>query len=156
MEDDDKAWMEVVATSGQTFLLFCPLEELAGFTFVFLLCSSAFWLSWGRDFCLPFHSPASIQLLCMSCPDPAAALQQQHFRLSAVLPNHHHSPPKGDTHQPSLTCLCSALELSQGETSQDPVTPVHRSLMHLGLQSWGHWHRNCKGTAFPGTSVRLG
>lgn len=150
VEGDEKVWMEVVATSGQTFLLFCPLEELADFTFVFLLCSSAFWLSWGRDFYLPFCSPASIQLLCVSCLDPAAALQQQHFGFSAVLPTNHQSRPKGDPHQPSLTCLCHALELSQGETSQDPITHIHR--MHLGLQSCGHWHRNCKGTAFSGTS----
>lgn len=93
VEDDYKVWMEVVATSGQTFLLFCPLEELAGFSFV-LLCSSAFWLTWGRVSFLPFHSLASIQFLCMSCLDAAAALQQQHFGLSAVLPDHHRSPQR--------------------------------------------------------------
>lgn len=111
VEDDEKAWMEVVATSGQTFLLFCPQEEMAGFTFVFLFCSSAFWLSWGGVFYLPFHSPASIQLLCMSCLDPAAALQQQHFGFSAILPKHRQMPPKGELHQPSPTCL-SALQWS--------------------------------------------
>lgn len=134
VEDHEKAWMEVVATGGETFLLFCPQEELAGFTFGFFLCRSAFWLSWGRDFYLPFHSPASIQFLCMlhgSCCSPSAAALWV-FCCFTKLPS---KPPKGWSSPTFSPLPLPSLELSQGETSQDPVTPVHRSRMHLSLQS---------------------
>lgn len=77
-----------------------------------VFCSAAQLFDWvGAGFftCL---------FLCMSCLDTAAALQQQHFGFSTVLPNHPQSLPKGDPHQFSPTCLCPALELSQGESAK--------------------------------------
>lgn len=119
--------MEVVATGGQTFLLFCPQEDLAVFTFGFLLCSSTFWLSWGRVFYLPFP----VHELSGYCCSPSAAALWV-FCCFTKPPS---KPSKGWS-SPILSHLplpCTGA--FPGGISQDPMTPVPRSPMHLSPQS---------------------
>lgn len=144
-----------------------PSRRAIRLHFCFSLLQLHFLVELRQGFLLAFAftciDSVTVHKLPGSCCSPSAAALWVFYcffllfyLVFSTLPNHPQNPPKGDPHQPSPTCLCHALELSQGETSQDLVTPIHRSPMHLSLQSCGHWRRNCKGIAFSGTSVSLG
>ena len=105
VEDD-----EVVATSGQTFLLFCPGEGLAGqdlLHFGFSSLQLRFLVESGQDFLLAFPFITCIYLVTMHempgshCSPSAAVL----WVFYPVLPNCHQLLPKGEPPHPPPACL---------------------------------------------------
>lgn len=117
VEDDEKAWTEVVATGGQTFLLFGPGEGLSGqdlLHFGFSPLQLRFLVELGQDFLLAFPFITCIYLVTtgMRCLELTAALQQQCCGFSVLL------------YQTTISCLSP-----EGE-------PHHRPPAHLFTPCW--------------------
>lgn len=141
--------------SEQTFLSLLPLRGAgrAGSSSLLFFSSAAQVFGWvGAGFftCLSIHH---LHLFSYYAWDAWIPLQPFSSCASPFLPCFTKLPstaPKGWTSPPrSHLPFHPVLELSQWEIGQDPTTPIHGSIIHVGRQSRGHRHRDCKGTAFP-------
>lgn len=149
MEDDEKAWTEVVATGGQTFLLFGPGEGLSGqdlLQFGFSPLQLRFLVELGQDFLLAFPFITCIYLVTtgMRCLELTAALQQQCCGFSVLL------------YQTTINCLSP-------EGEPHPLVLLPTSSPHAGTFPAGNQPRPpdsrsrephaCR-SAIPGLSVQ--